>query len=107
MASSNSKKGANESSGPLAFYGAGASLILTGTMAIEYGLGLIAVGGPVGIIGGGIVTTVGITMWFTGVGTVYLGTTVDAVSNQSTYYECTGKDFKSMSTWGAGVDLGY
>ena len=73
----------------------------------EYGLDLIAFWSPAGIIGGGIVTGVGITMWFTGVGTVYFGTTVDEVSDKSTYYECTDRNFESMSAWRAGVDSGY
>jgi len=102
------KKGADESSGPFAFYGAGASLILTGTLLVEQGLGMIAVGGPVGLAGGSIVTSVGMVIWFTGVGTVYIGITTDQAFQRTDKSKiCESNDANTPSFWGAGINLGY
>ena len=67
------KHGADSSTGPMTFYSAGASLIITGAAVTKYGAGMIAAGGPVGWIGGSIVTTTGVAMWGTGVWTIYKG----------------------------------
>ena len=78
----NVKPGADSSSGPMAFYGAGTSLILTGAAVTKAGVSIIAVGGPVGWIGGGIVTGVGVTIWGSGVWTLYQGTQVYSQINR-------------------------
>ena len=67
------KPGADSSSGPMAFYVAGASLAGTGATLVWYGAGMIAVGGPAGWVGGGIVVIVGTAMTVSGVGAGYLG----------------------------------
>ena len=67
------KPGADSSSGPMAFYGAGTALIITGTEVTKYGAGIIATGGPVGWIGGGIITTTGVYIWSIGAWTMYKG----------------------------------
>ena len=71
------KPGADSSSGPMAFYGAGASLVIIGGDLAVYGAGMIATGGPVGWIGGTIVTGTGIVMWGSGIWTAYHGWRVD------------------------------
>jgi hypothetical protein len=67
------KPGADASSGPMAFYGAGTPLIITGAELVKYGVGMAAMGGPVGWIGGSIVGGLGASMWVGGVWTVYKG----------------------------------
>jgi RHS repeat-associated protein len=67
------KPGADSSSGPMAFYGAGTALIITGTEVTKYGAGIIATGGPAGWIGGGIVTATGVYIWSSGAWTMYKG----------------------------------
>ncbi|MBL6970673.1 MAG: RHS repeat-associated core domain-containing protein [Desulfobacterales bacterium] len=69
--------GADSTTGPMAFYGAGASLIIIGGDLTVYGAGMIATGGPVGWIGGTIVTVTGIVIWGSGIWTAYQGWQVD------------------------------
>ena len=69
--------GADSTTGPMTFYGAGASLIIIGGDLAVYGAGMMATGGPVGWIGGIIVTGTGIVMWGSGIWTVYQGWQVD------------------------------
>ena len=71
------KPGADSTTGPMTFYGAGASLIITGAALTEAGAAIIAGGGPVGWIGGSIVTATGIVIWGSGVWTVYEGWNID------------------------------
>jgi RHS repeat-associated protein len=71
------KPGADSTTGPLAFYGAGSSLIITGAALTKAGAVIIAGGGPVGWIGGSIVTATGIVIWGSGVWTVYQGWNID------------------------------
>ena len=71
------KPGADSTTGPLAFYGAGASLIITGAAVTKAGAVIIAGGGPVGWIGGSIVTATGIVIWGSGVWTIYQGWNID------------------------------
>jgi hypothetical protein len=71
------KPGADYTTGPLAFYGAGSSLIITGAAVTQAGAGIMAGGGPVGWIGGSIVTATGIVIWGSGVWTVYQGWNID------------------------------
>lgn len=66
-------RGADPNSGPMLFYGAGTTLIITGAEVTKYGAGIIATGGPIGWIGGGIVTVTGVYIWSTGVWTMYKG----------------------------------
>jgi hypothetical protein len=94
--------------GPRAFYGTGAALITTGAMVTRSGAVIIGTGGPVGWIGGGIVTTVGVTIWGLGVWTVYQGTQVDLGVDLPVHSKpCLEEDVSSYSFWGAGVNLGY
>jgi hypothetical protein len=60
----------------------------------------MAAGGPVGWIGGGIVTAVGVTMWSTGVWTVYQGTQIDPLVDPQDDLQ---KYLLSDSFWGAGT----
>jgi RHS repeat-associated protein len=69
--------GADSTTGPMAFYGAGTSLIIIGGDLAVYGAGMIATGGPVGWIGGTIVTGTGIVIWGSGIWTFYQGWRVD------------------------------
>jgi RHS repeat-associated protein len=92
------KPGADSSTGPLAFYGAGTSLIITGAAVTKAGVEIMVLGGPVGLIGGGIVTIVGGTIWITGVGTVYQGYQLDVQEN--TLLELSPSD----SFWGTGIE---
>jgi RHS repeat-associated protein len=71
------KPGADSTTGPLAFYGAGSSLIITGAAVTKAGAVIIAGGGPVGWIGGSIVTATGIVIWGSGVWTIYQGWNID------------------------------
>jgi RHS repeat-associated protein len=71
------KPGADSTTGPLTFYGAGSSLIITGAAVTKAGAGIIAGGGPVGWVGGSIVTATGIVIWGSGVWTVYQGWNID------------------------------
>ena len=71
------KYGADSTTGPLAFYGAGSLLIITGAAVTKAGAGIVAGGGPVGWIGGSIVTATGIVIWGSGVWTVYQGWNID------------------------------
>jgi len=71
------KPGADSTTGPLAFYGAGSSLIITGAAVTKAGAGIMAGGGPVGWIGGSIITATGIVIWGSGVWTVYQGWNID------------------------------
>ena len=66
-------RGADPNLGPMLFYGAGTTLIITGAEVTKYGAGIIATGGPIGWIGGGIVTVTGVYIWSTGVWTMYKG----------------------------------
>jgi len=59
------------------FYEAGASLIVTGAMLTKYGAGIIAGGGPIDWFGGSIVTATGITIWGSGVWTIYHGWNIE------------------------------
>jgi RHS repeat-associated protein len=68
--------GLDSSLGPKAFYIAGASLLTTGALVTKMGAGIMAGGGPIGWIGGGIVTIVGATIWGFGAWTVYQGVQV-------------------------------
>jgi RHS repeat-associated protein len=92
------KPGADSMTGPMAFYGAGSSLIITGAAVTKSGVGIMAGGGPVGWVGGGIVTIVGGTIWLSGVGTIYQGYQVDVQRN--TEVELSHSD----SFWGIGTD---
>ena len=71
------KPGADSTTGPLAFYGAGSSLIITGAAVTKAGVGIMAGGGPAGWIGGSIATATGIVIWGSGVWTVYQGWTIE------------------------------
>jgi hypothetical protein len=71
------KPGADSATGPLAFYGAGSSLIITGAALTKAGAVIIASAGPVGWIGGSIVTVTGIVVWGSGVWTIYQGWNID------------------------------
>jgi hypothetical protein len=94
--------------GPGTFYQAGAALITTGATVTGIGVVIMAAGGPVGWIGGGIVTVVGGTIWASGVAAVYLGYRVGLEMDQQVERQpCLQGDWSSMSSWGAGVDLGY
>ena len=77
----NVKPGADSSTGPMTFYSVGASLVITGAEITKAGVGMIAGGGPVGWLGGGIVTVVGVATWGFGVWTIYQGTQVDSQIN--------------------------
>jgi RHS repeat-associated protein len=94
--------------GPGAFYKAGAALITTGTTVTGLGVVIMAAGGPVGWIGGGVVTIVGGTIWASGVAAVYLGYRVGVELDQQLQRQpCLQEDLSSMSSWGAGIDLAY
>ena len=59
--------------GPGALLGAGLTLIITGSELTVKGAGIIAIGGPVGWIGGGVVTGVGLTTMGVGGWATYKG----------------------------------
>jgi len=90
--------GLDSSLGPKAFYVAGATLITTGAVVTKTGVGVMAGGGPIGWIGGGIVTIVGGTIWGFGAWTVYQGLQVDM--EPDTKEELLIPD----SFWGTGVE---
>jgi RHS repeat-associated protein len=71
------KAGADSSTGPLAFYGSGAALIIVGTDLTKSGLVIIAAGGPVGWVGGTVVTGTGVIITSTGIWTFYQGTQIE------------------------------
>jgi uncharacterized protein RhaS with RHS repeats len=70
--------GADSTTGPLAFYAAGAALMVTGSELTTEGAGIMALGGPPGWIGGGIVTGIGVSMTGFGAWTFYQGWKVDS-----------------------------
>jgi len=72
------KPGADSSTGPMAFYGAGVSLVIIGGELTVSGAGMIAAGGPVGWIGGTLVGGTGIAMWGFGIWTFYQGWQLDS-----------------------------
>jgi RHS repeat-associated protein len=86
--------------GALQFYGAGAGLIVTGAMVTRTGVAIMAAGGPVGWIGGSIVTAVGVAMWSTGVWTVYQGTQIGPLVDPADKVQTS---LSSDSFWGAGT----
>jgi RHS repeat-associated protein len=67
------KKAMDKSAGPLAFYGAGASLLVAGAEIAKFGSAIMVSGGPIGWIGGGAVTLTGASMSVLGLSSIYLG----------------------------------